>query len=73
MNETIKLKKCPFCGRRPSLAKGKREAKDFVFGTQIIRKAGDWIWMPAISCRPCDIKRVFETPEEAAEWWNTRA
>jgi hypothetical protein len=58
---------CPFCGRRPSLSKGMRRKSDNYF-----QKAGEWMWRPAVKCRPCEIDREFESLEEALAWWNTR-
>lgn len=65
-SQEIKPRRCPFCGRKPSLAKGKRVASN----NNMWHKAGDWLWKPAISCRPCRISRDFETTEEAVAWWN---
>lgn len=61
-------KNCPFCGRRPSVRKGKRRIVDSFY-----QKAGEWIWKPGITCRPCGIERDFESVEDALAWWNTRA
>lgn len=55
-----KIRKCPFCGKRPSVGKGKR-AKD-----------GTWRWRPAVSCSRCHIIRYGDTVEEALQWWNGR-
>lgn len=58
---------CPFCGRKPSLRRGKRRAVDGLYA-----KAGTWFWKPGIGCAPCRISRDFESTEEALAWWNTR-
>lgn len=65
-----KLMPCPFCGRKPSLAKGQRYKRDGMYEHQ---KAGAWIWSPAISCRSCHISRDFDSVEDALAWWNKRA
>ncbi len=57
----VRLRRCPFCGRAPSLAKGKQ------------RKDGEWLWKPVVRCRPCRITRTFHTVEAAISWWNERA
>lgn len=69
VDDKVKLKPCPFCGRRPSLRKGKRYTRDGMYAHQ---KAGSWMWKPAVSCGSCGISRDFESVEEAVEWWNTR-
>lgn len=66
----MKLLPCPFCGRKPSVRKGKRQKKDGYYPWQ--GKAGDWMWKPGIRCGTCKIDREFESVEEAVEWWNGR-
>lgn len=58
---------CPFCGRKPSLRKGKRYVT-----TNPVHVAGEWMYKPGVKCTTCKIDRDFESVEEAAEWWNTR-
>lgn len=67
-DETDKPLKCPFCGRQPSVVKGRRHTRDGLYA-----KAGDWFYRPAVKCTRCQIGREFESVDEALVWWNTRA
>lgn len=58
-------KRCPFCGKPPSIHKGKRRAN------------GKWLWHPSVNCNGCGIRfessdYIPKTPEELLEKWNTR-
>jgi hypothetical protein len=64
------LLKCPFCGKKPSLGKGRQYGAG---RTYMNRKKHDWVWRPFIKCRTCVFERVFESVEQAAAWWNKRA
>lgn len=65
MNETHKLLPCPFCGRRPSLRKGRQYKRAGM--------VGEWMMRPGVSCNPCRISRDFDSVEDAVAWWNKRA
>lgn len=65
MNESTKesippLKPCPFCNREGDIDKGLRD------------KNGDTLRRPSAYCSYCQIRKHFDTMQEAAEWWNRR-
>lgn len=71
------LKKCPWCGRRPTLGKGQRYKTDSEPGSILPHKAGDWFFKPGIrhgrggKCRIV-IHIEADSVEEVIEIWNTR-
>jgi phage FluMu protein Com len=66
-------KKCPFCGRRPRLVKGRRRSeKHKSLYPELDARFGVWLWRPAIKCDRCKFGREFDSVEEAVAWWETR-
>lgn len=68
MVDKVKLLKCPFCGRRPSLGKGLRGRRTKDGEVAIV-----WLRKPSVKCLTCKIQRDCDSVEEAVGWWNTRA
>lgn len=64
------VKRCPWCGRKPSVGIGQRRTADTLYS-----KKGGWFMRPTIACRrgcPIRIRIETETLEEAVTIWNTR-
>lgn len=67
------MKKCPFCGGKPTVGKGKQYRSDGSKSKFIQpHKPGDWIWHPSIGCNKCRFQVQGNDLEELIAWWNKR-
>ena len=73
LNAKTIAKRCPFCGKKPFVNKGKRHGKDSEPNGILSYKAGEWVWKPSLGCKPCGIEREADLILDALKWWNNRA